>query len=146
MVSKSKLTPKQREFAELVSGGKTLSDSYRGAYSSENMKLGSIHREASVLMSNPMVTQRVERLQRKKDRAVVAIGINDREMVLSQLHHFIENATPADSAKIRAAELLGKSVGLFSEVIVNKSEEKTIEDIDREIAERIAELEEAVKH
>ena len=146
MVSKSKLTSKQNRFAELVAGGDTLSDSYRAAYNASRMKLGSIHREASVLMSNPMVTQRVERLQRQKDTAAVAVGINDRELVLTALRQFVKTAGPKDTAKIRAAELLGKSVGLFTEVVLNKAPPMTIEEIDREIESRIAELEKAVKH
>ena len=103
MVSKSKLTPKQREFAELVAGGSSLSDSYRGAYNAANMKAASIHREASVLMSNPMITQRVERLQRAKDRAAVAAGVGDRERVLTKLRDLLDNAqgVPAERVMLR---------------------------------------------
>ncbi len=63
MVSKSKLTLKQYKFAELVAGGSSLSDSYRGAYNAANMKAASIHREAHTLMADPKITTRVERLQ-----------------------------------------------------------------------------------
>lgn len=133
------LTPKQQHFCRAVVSGQTLSDSYREAYSAGNMTAASVHREASVLMSNPMVTQRVERLQRQKDRAVVATSVSDRERVLTKLRDMMDSAK-TENVQLGAAIALGKTIALFSEVIVNKSETQTIDEIDREIAARIAEL------
>ena len=90
-------------------------------------------------MSHPMVTQRVERLQRQKDRAVIASSLSDRERVLTSLRNFMVSATPADSAKIRATELLGKSVGLFRDVVVQE-EPRSADELQAELAEWLAEL------
>ncbi len=134
------LTPKQTRFCQAMVSGCTMSDAYREAYSAEKMKPASIHREASVLMSNPMVTQRVERLQHQKDRAVVASSLSDRERVLTKLRDMMESSK-TESAQLRAAELLGKSVGLFKDVQVVETDERTPEEIAAYIRQRIAELE-----
>ena len=115
------LTPKQRHFCRAVASGCTMSDAYREAYNTINMKPATIHREAHVVMANPKVTARVEWLQRQKDRAVIASSLSDRERVLDKLRYFMDHAGPGDGTKIRAAELLGKSVGLFKDVVNDAS-------------------------
>ena len=119
-----------------------MSDAYREAYNASNMKPGSIHREASVLMSNPMITQRVERLQRQKDRAVIASSLTDRERVLTKLRDTLDTTEggPAVTAQLRAAELLGKSIGIFKDVQVKEEPVQTAAEIREEIQRRLAEL------
>jgi hypothetical protein len=134
------LTPKQLHFCRAVVSGRTMSDAYREAYNTSNMKPASIHREASVLMSHPMVTQRVQRLQGQKDRAVVASSLTDRERVLDKLREFMETAQPSDSAKIRAAELLGKSIGLFKDVTITEKPVRTAEELKEELNRRLTAL------
>lgn len=68
-------------------------------------------------MSNPMVRARVDYLIRQKEAGIAASALSDRERVLSKLRHMLDNAEPSDGNKLRAAELLGKSVGLFKEVV-----------------------------
>ena len=119
----SKLTPKQLHFSRCVASGSTYSDAYREAYDVKpKTKAGSIQTEASKLMSNPEISQRVEVLIAARERAVQASGVSDREKVLSKLRHFMECAEGADAMKIRSAELLGKSVGLFKDVVEQKQE------------------------
>ncbi len=98
--------------------GCTMSDAYREAYNTSNMKPATVNREAHSLMADPKIATRVERLQRQNDRAVVASSLSDREKVLNKLRHFMDHAEPGDGTKVRAAELLGKTVGLFTDVQV----------------------------
>ena len=142
MVSESKLTPKQHKFAELVAGGDTLTDSYRGAYNATNMKSGSIRTEASKLMANPHITQTVQTLRRRIETAVVSSNLSDRERVLYTLRAVLDatEGGPAVTAQLRAAELLGKSIGLFKEVQITETDTPSLEEIDAEIMQRIEEL------
>jgi phage terminase small subunit len=66
------LTPKREKFAQAVASGMDQSDAYRSAFDAQAMKPNSVHREASLLMSNPMVTQRVSELRAP---AVKKVGI-----------------------------------------------------------------------
>ena len=115
-----------------------MSDAYRQAYNTSNMKPATVNREAHTLMSNPKITTRVEALQRAKDRAVVASGLSDRELVLTKLRHFMDHAEPSDGPKIRAAALLGKSVGLFRDVQVQE-QPRIADEIREELEKRLAE-------
>ena len=58
-----KLTQKKQAFVEALLLCGNVSDAYRKAYSCANMAAGSIHREASLLASNPKVTQRLAQLR-----------------------------------------------------------------------------------
>lgn len=57
------LTAKQEEFAKAIVEGKSQADAYRTAYSTKNMSNNAIYREASLLMSNPNIAQRVQELR-----------------------------------------------------------------------------------
>ena len=57
------LTPKEERFAQLVAGGATYSDAYRGAYDAENMSDPAINTEASRLAKNPKISPRIKALQ-----------------------------------------------------------------------------------
>ena len=59
------LTPKQEKFSLLVSSGSSYSDAYREAYKATKMQARSVHREASALHANPLVTARVNELRKK---------------------------------------------------------------------------------
>src|SRR3569623_853328 len=60
-----KLTMKQEAFCRkyLLTGN--ASEAYRQSYAAENMKIESVHRKASELLENGMVTARIEVLQRE---------------------------------------------------------------------------------
>lgn len=142
--TQSDLTPKQQHFCQAVASGCTMSDAYRAAYNAENMKPASIHREASVLMSNPTITQRVERLHRAKDRAVVAASLSDRERVLNKLRELMDSAK-TESVQLGAAVALGKTIALFTDVTEDRTAVKDIDQIDREIEKRLAEIDAELK-
>ena len=57
------LTAKQETFAQCIADGMTQADAYRAAYDVGKMKDGGIYREASLLLSNPKVAQRVKELK-----------------------------------------------------------------------------------
>ena len=119
---RSGLTDKQRLFAMCVgSRGMTYADAYREAYDCEDMSDSTIRRESSRLMTNTTITTMVNRLQASREAQVQASAVSDRERVLSKLRGWMESAEGADAMKIRSAELLGKSVGLFKDVVEQKS-------------------------
>lgn len=133
-----KLTPKQEMFCQkIVMEGLSLSESLRQSYDCERMQDASIHVMASELMADPKIVRRCETLRERKERSLCVRNISDAELVLEKLRVFAESATPADSAKIRATELLGRAVGVFagSEIVVV---DRSAEEIADELSERLA--------
>lgn len=57
------LTAKQEAFAQAIADGMNQADAYRTAYDAENMADTSIYVEASKLIDNPNVAQRVKELK-----------------------------------------------------------------------------------
>ncbi len=57
------LTQKQEAFAQAIIEGKNQADAYKSAYSAKNMSDNAIYREASLLISNPKVAQRIKELR-----------------------------------------------------------------------------------
>jgi len=78
-------------------------------------------------MANPDITSMVNRLIAAKEGQIQASSLSDREKVLSKLRGWMECAEGADAMKIRSAELLGKSVGLFKDVVEQKSTSSSAE-------------------
>ena len=68
-------------------------------------------------MDNPKVATTVVELQQKADSAVVQERIASREEVLQTLTGYMHSGEPKDSVRLRAAEMMGKHYGLFTDRI-----------------------------
>ena len=124
----------------MASGTMTQSAAYRETYSAENMSGAVIRNEASKLMANHDIAMTVERLIGEKDRALLAQGLSDRERVLQKLRNWIDSAEPTDSNKLRAAEMLGKSVGLFRDVTETVTTDRDADSVASELERRLEAL------
>ena len=134
------MTPKQHQFAREVVLGKSQADAYRSAYNTLRMNDNSIRREASRLMDNPNVATTVAQLQREADTAVVQERIASREEVLQTLTAYMHSGEPRDSVRLRAAELMGKHYGLFTDRIEAVVPERSPEKIAAELEEKLTSL------
>tara|TARA_R100001086_G_scaffold219117_1_gene135943 strand:+ start:1756 stop:2241 length:486 start_codon:yes stop_codon:yes gene_type:complete len=127
------LTAKQMHFCRCVASGMAQAEAYREAFSVTAEGRTATHREAaSRLMARADIRARVDALVAQRERSILASALSDRERVLSRLRQWTDTAEPADGNKIRAAELLGKSVGLFRDV-VETSEGKTSDELLSEL-------------
>ena len=134
------MTPKQHQFAREIVLGKSQADAYRTAYDTLRMNDNSIRREASWLMDNPNVATTVVELQQEADAAVVQERIATREEVLQTLTGYMHSGEPRDSVRLRAAELMGKHYGLFTERIEAVVPERSPEEITAELEEKLTSL------
>ena len=134
------MTPKQHQFAREVVLGKSQADAYRSAYNTLRMNDNSIRREASRLMDNPNVATTVIKLQQKADAAVVQERIASREEVLQTLTGYMHSGEPRDSVRLRAAEMMGKHYGLFTDRIEAVAPKRSVEEIQIELEEKLSSL------
>jgi len=138
---RSGLTDKQRLFAHaLASGQYSISDAYRECYSAGNMSGATVRVEASRLAANPHVTLMVQRLRASNEVAERAMQLSDRDRVLERLRAWMDHAEATDGNKIRAAELLGKSVGLFKDVTISTDSERSSNEVAAEIERKLQRL------
>ena len=136
---KGGLTAKQEAFAQGVASGLTLADAYRQSYNAENMKEASIYTEASLLMDNPKIAQRVGGIQQAREDRTLHDSARLRRLVLERLH---QEATEAesDSARIRALELLGKSIAMFTDRVEQEEGVRSSTDLEQELIARLKSL------
>jgi len=134
------LTPKQAHFARCVAQGMTQADAYREAYDPKQSTAATIHTLASRVMSRVEVRARVDALIKARERAVVASALSDRDKVLSKLRVWLEGTEKTDSNLLRAAELLGRSSGLFATDINVTTKERDSSAVAAEIEQRLAAL------
>ena len=134
--SPQKITPKQHEFARLVAEEHlTSSDAYRRAYKPNILaKNKSVHEMACRVMANIKVQSMIRSIQHERAEDNRMRAIRREEFVLKKLMEEVEEGDQA-SSRIRALELLGKTVSMFS----NKVEIKT-KKIDRSSEELTEDL------
>ena len=72
--------------------------------------------------------------------AVVQERIATRKEVLQTLTGYMHSGEPRDSVRLRAAELMGKHYGLFTDRIEAVAPERSAEEIKAELEERLSGL------
>ena len=103
------LTPKQEKFCIVYLETGNASEAYRQSYDAENMSQNALNREASVMLDNPKIAQRLEQLRApiiKKAQLTVEDLLKELEEA-RQLAIQTEAPAPAVSATMGKAKLLG---------------------------------------
>ena len=135
-----RLTAKQEAFAKQVAKGAVLSDAYRECYAAEGMRDSTIWSEACKLAQNPKVTARVKALQAEMEEDRRTIARRREEFVLKRLAEEAEQAE-TDGARVRALELLGKTVSMFTDRIEQTdTTERSASDIEADLRRRLDRL------
>ena len=138
------LTIKQRSFVNEIVKGKL--GSYKEVYAKVSdvalTKTGKIPKwvevEASKLVANPKIALSIQKALERKEVSSVASSLRTRNYVIEQLYKE-SRESDSDSARIRALELLGKSVAMFTDVTEQKETRDSI-DIEQDIEEKISRL------
>ena len=139
------LTPKQMHFCRCVAAGMSQASAYREAFDVTADGKSATHREAaSRLMSRADIKARVDALIALKERAIQRKAVSDRELVVGKLRRWVEDGidpTTGDeptNAQLAAAQLLGRTVALFSDKQVVEKVERSPDEIAAEIEKRLA--------
>ncbi len=108
------LTQKQEEFAKCIVEGMSQIDAYKKAYNAESMKDNSIYREASLLMDNPKIAQRIKELRDRLAKPTVMTA-QERLEILSDI---IKASEEHDiNARLKAIDLMNKMTGEYVQKI-----------------------------
>ena len=134
------LTGKQEAFAKLVAGGAVLSDAYRECYAADSMKDSTVWSEACRLAQNPKVSARIKDIQADMEADRRTIERRREEWVLKRLSEEADQADNA-SSRIRALELVGKTVGMFTDRVEQAdTTERTASEIERDLRAKLDRL------
>ena len=140
---RQKITPKQHEFARLVAEEHlTSSDAYRRAYKPNILaKNKSVHEMACRVMTNIKVQSMIRSIQHERAEENRTRAIRREEYVLKKLTEEVEHGDKA-SSRIRALELLGKTVAMFSdkEELNTKEIERSPDEIKEDLKLKLQKL------
>jgi len=127
-----RLTPPQETFCQGVASGLSFSDAYRDAYPNTQGTEATISTNAHLETKKPRITNRIAQLiaENKTESRVIKAT---REARVSRMLEEIMQKSQSDSAKIRAAELLGKSVGMFAQKPEDEAETDDIEALEAKL-------------
>lgn len=107
------LTPKQEKFIQGIVDGLSQADAYRAAYDCLKMSDNAIYREASLLMSNPKVAQRLADISAKADKSTIMTAQKRLEWLTELI---IDNETDVN-AKLKAIDIMNKMQGEYTQKI-----------------------------
>jgi phage terminase small subunit len=107
------LTPKQEEFVKNIIEGMSQADAYRSAYSCKNMSDNAIYREASLLVENPKVAQRLKELREQLAKP----SIMTAQERLEWLTGLITDNDVAIGDKLKAADIMNKMQGEYTQKV-----------------------------
>ena len=145
IVSKdSDLTIKQRAFVNEIIKGKlgSYKEAYAKVYDVTLTKQGKIPKwvevEASKLVANPKIALSIQKAIERKEQSVTASSLRTRNYVIEQLYRESKESD-SDSSRVRALELLGKSVALFTDVTEERKARDT-DEIERDIETKLEQL------
>jgi hypothetical protein len=133
------LTAKQEDFCRAVMAGATFADSYREAYRADGMVPNSIWNAASRLAADPKVRVRLEQLAQQKEAELRMLALSRADWVIEKITQQVMDPATPPAVKTRALELLGKTIGLFTDRVETKDvTERSVDELEAQIRARLA--------
>ena len=134
---KRSMTPRMRLFAKLVIDGQSPKESYRQAYGCAQSGEATISANAYQLLKD----QRIQALIASASQAenLVSDPVALRSHIVRQLLNHADTMK-AESSRIRALELLGKSIGMFTDKVETKVERVDTEQLKAQLEKHLLEL------
>jgi len=106
------LTSRQASFVEELLTGASRTTAYKSNYSTTHMSPKTIWEASSRLSKHPKVVARLDELRAEKEAEERMLRLSYENFVINELQALALNAK-SHRARIKALELLGKSIGMF---------------------------------
>jgi phage terminase small subunit len=119
------LTAKQEDFAKKIVEGMNQADAYRSTYSAKNMSDNAIYREASLLVSNPKVAQRITELRNELSKATIMTA----QERLEWLTGLIKDPEMDINAKLKASDQMNRMQGEYVTKVEGNLNVTKLEDL-----------------
>ena len=103
------LTAKQEQFVQNIIEGMSQADAYRSAYSTKNMSDNAIYREASVLMTHPNISQRLQELRDQ----MMKPSIMSAQERMEWLTNLVKSDEEGTNEKLKAIDIMNKMQGEY---------------------------------
>ena len=143
--TKGRITAKQRLFASLIVQGLSPREAYRKAYNCLTANESTVAVSANRLMNDPKVSVLLQSSLDKREENLVSDAVATRRHVMTQLLDHAANMK-SEGSKLKALELIGKAVGMFTDKVEQTIEAVSTEQLKAELATHLELLDGATKH
>jgi len=143
--TKGRVTAKQRLFASLIVQGTSPREAYRKAYNCLTANESTVATSANRLMNDPKISVLLQSSLDKREENLVSDAVATRRHVMTELLAHAQGMK-SEGSKLKALELIGRAVGMFTDKVETKIEEVSTEQLKRELEGHLALLDQATKH
>lgn len=135
------LTAQRLRFCNALFSGMSHVEAYRQSYDCEGMSERTIYDRAAGVWREPLVRAKLTQMRVDSERESTLFRNLSREFVLNGMMNIALNGDK-DSVRLAAYTQLGKTVGidLFREVTLVTKQQRTPEDVDRDLKTKLDEL------
>ena len=129
----TRLTANQRAFAEHLAAGLNQTEAYIKAYQVRTTNRNVISINASRLAKDNRISMLLESYTDSIAARVVEDATRTRRYVLEELHGHASNVQRTPTEKLRALELMGRAIGMFTDKLETKAEAISTEQLKKEL-------------
>lgn len=122
-----RMTSRMIQFVNLLVSGNDHIEAYSKAYDVSGSTRATIIGNANKLMKDPRINMQLQSVLESTKQNVVESDASARRYVMQQLFDSANDEQSSESGRLRALELIGKAVGMFTDRV-----ETTVEQVDTE--------------
>lgn len=131
-----RLTVQMQMFVSCLMQGQTKVQAYRNAYNSRGGTDSTIIASANKLIKDPRISALLGSLEEAVREKVIEDAVKTRRFVMERLHDKAMNAS-TESSELKALELMGRAVGMFTDKVEGKIEEISTEKLKAELKDHL---------
>jgi hypothetical protein len=135
---KAKMTPKMTAFASNVAQGMSPREAYAKAYNASGMSHASMIAEANRLMKDPRISVLMETVWESVQQNIIDDAVATRRKVMSDLLAHADDEKARTSDRLKALELVGRAIGMFTDKTETKIEQVDAEQLKRDLDKHLA--------
>ena len=128
-----RMTNRMIHFVNLLVSGNDHITAYSTAYDCSGSTRATIIGNANRLMKDSRITMQLESVLEATKQNVIESDASARRYVMQQLFDKVNEANTSESGKLRALELIGKAVGMFTDRVEQVTEVIDTNELKKEL-------------
>lgn len=134
-----KTTTKMKLFASAIADGLSPAEAYRKVYDCSNSTNATVMANANRLLNDGRITLLLEPVFQAKREMVINDELATRRFIMQELFEHAKN-TDKVSDKLRALEMMGKSIGMFNDTGDKDENDLDVEKLKSELKAKMASM------
>lgn len=134
----NRLTPNQQVFVQNLLNGMTMLDAYKDAYDTRTENDSTISVNANRLIKLPKIAALLGSLTDTFKEKIVRDAVDTRRYVMEQLYTYAAAPDKPDNTRLKALEMMGRAVGMFTDKVEQKVEQISTDQLKEELKSHLS--------